>query len=149
MILRHDIVNTAGFSRDFTFGRRKHTTMDKNTLKTFERSLMRCTGSPTFIDRFYTNFLADFARQKAALRASLHLMLQMAGDKENGPEHYLKDLAEVHSSRHRNIGADLYELWLNGLLATVREVDPRCNPEIERAWESVMRVGIRYLLAHY
>ncbi len=135
--------------------------MDKYTLKTFEKSLLRCSGCPAFIDRFYTIFLAsspkvqekfagtDFVRQKKALRASLQLMLQIAGDSENGPEHYLKDLAEIHSSRHRNIGADLYDLWLKSLLATVKEFDPRCSPEIERAWEKVMRIGIRYLLAHY
>ncbi len=135
--------------------------MDKYTLKTFEKSLMRCSASPTFIDRFYAIFLAsspkvqekfantDFIHQKKALRASLNLMLQIAGDKDNGPEHYLKDLAEIHSRRHRNVGADLYDLWLNSLLATVRELDPRCSPEIERAWEKVMSIGIRYLLAHY
>ncbi len=135
--------------------------MDKYTLKTFEESLIRCSGCPAFIDRFYTIFLAsspkvqekfadtDFIRQKRALRASLHLMLLIAGDKENGPEHYLKDLAEIHSSRHRNIGADLYDLWLRSLLATVKELDPRCSPETERAWDKVMRVGIRYLLQHY
>ena len=135
--------------------------MDRNTLKTFEKSLMRCSGCATFMDRFYAIFLAsspkiqekfagtDLIRQKRALRASLHLMLLVAGDGENGPEHYLKDLAEIHSSRQRNIGADLYELWLNSLLTTVKESDPRCSPEIERAWEEVMRIGIRYLLAHY
>ncbi len=135
--------------------------MDKHTLKTFEKSLMRCSGCPTFIDRFYAIFLAsspkvqekfartDFDRQKNALRASLHTMLQVAGDVENGPEPYLKDLAEVHSRRQRDIGADLYELWLKSLLATVKELDPRYSLEIERAWDKVMRIGIRYLLARY
>ncbi len=135
--------------------------MDKQTLKAFKGSLMRCSGSPTFIDRFYTIFLAsspkvqekfantDFERQKRALRASLHLMLLVAGDGENGPEYYLKDLAEIHSKQQRNIGAELYDMWLNSLLATVREMDPRCSPDIERAWEKVMGIGIRYLLSHY
>ena len=76
-------------------------------------------------------------------------MLQVAGDVKNGPDHYLKDLAEVHSRRQRNIGADLYDLWLKSLLATVKEMDPQCSLEIERAWDKVMRIGIRYLLARY
>jgi hemoglobin-like flavoprotein len=47
------------------------------------------------------------------------------------------------------IGAELYDLWLDSLLATVREVDPAWNAEVEQAWESVMTVGIAYLVSRY
>jgi len=135
--------------------------MDEKTLKTFEESLARCNTNPRFLDRFYETFLAssfkvhdkfahtDFVRQKRALRASLHLMLLVASDEEKGPEHYLRDLAELHSSRERNIGAEFYDLWLDSLLTTVRECDSQYSPEVEHAWEKVMMIGIRYLLSHY
>ncbi len=135
--------------------------MDERTIKTFEESLTRCNANPKFLDRFYDTFLAsspkvhdkfahtDFVRQKRALRASLHLMLLVASDEANGPEHYLRDLAELHSSRQHNVGAEFYDLWLDSLLATVRECDSKYGPEVEQAWEKVMMIGIRYLLSHY
>ena len=47
------------------------------------------------------------------------------------------------------IGAELYGLWLESLLATVAECDADYGPEIERAWRAVMGVGIEYMLRHY
>ena len=135
--------------------------MDKATLDLFDESLRRCNARPGFLDLFYENFLAsspkvkekfantDFVRQKRALRASLHVMLLAAEDEEQGPERYLRDLAARHSRSQLDIGAELYDLWLDSLLATVREIDPRFSPEVEEAWERVMGVGIRYLLSHY
>lgn len=91
----------------------------------------------------------DFVRQKRALRASLHLMPLAAGDKTDGPDRYLKELAARHSLAELDIGAEFYDLWLDSLLAVVRKRDPEISPEIERAWEDVMMVGISYLLSHY
>lgn len=134
--------------------------IDERTLQTFGDSLKRCNGSPAFVDRFYQIFLAsspkvkakfaqtDFTRQKMALRASLDAMLLAAKDQAN-PQRYLHDLAERHSSRQLNIGSELYDLWLDSLLAAVKEFDPQNSPEIQAAWERVMMVGISYLLSRY
>jgi len=135
--------------------------MDEKILRTFEESLRRCNAVQGFLDCFYERFLAsspkvrekfaitDFVRQKRALRASFHYMLLAAEDEEKGPEKYLKDLAELHSRREFNIGSEFYDLWLDSLLATVKECDPEFGPEVEEAWESVMMVGIRYMLSRY
>jgi hemoglobin-like flavoprotein len=135
--------------------------MDESTLKVFEDSLARCTSAPGFEDRFYEIFLAsspkvavkfantDFVRQKKALRASLEKMVLVAADEETGPDRYLRELAEKHSSRQLDIGAELYDYWLDSLLVTVKERDPAFGPAVEDAWESVMTIGIRYLLMHY
>ena len=40
-------------------------------------------------------------------------------------------------------------MWLDSLLATVGEGDPSWTPEVEHAWESVMTVGIAYLVSRY
>jgi hemoglobin-like flavoprotein len=134
--------------------------VDKDTLKRFDESLRRCNAAPDFLDRFYETFLAsspkvkekfaktDFVRQKRALTASLHLML-LAADHLNGPQRYLRDLAASHGRQQLNIGAELYDLWLDSLLSTAREVDPEFDDETEKAWEAVMMVGIDYLLSHY
>ena len=135
--------------------------MDAKTLETLDASLQRCTANTGFVDFFYQRFLAsspkvrekfantDFVRQKRALRASLHLMLLAAEDEEKGPRQYLDDLAERHSRAQLAIGAELYDYWLDSLLDTVRICDPHFDPEVEKAWESVMMVGINYLLSRY
>ncbi len=135
--------------------------MDPRILSQFDDSLRRCNSRADFLDRFYEKFLSSspkvrkkfadthFVRQKRALRASLHAMLLAAEDEENGPAKYLKDLAGRHSRKHLDIGAELYDLWLDSLLAAVRECDPEFSPEIQEAWESVMMVGIRYMLTKY
>jgi len=135
--------------------------MDERILKIIDDSLARCNANPAFLDRFYETFLAsspkvrekfahtDFTRQKRALRASLYAMLLAASDEGKGPERYLRELAESHSSRKLSIGAEFYDLWLDSLLATVKELDPEYSPEVEKAWERVMMVGIDYLLSHY
>ncbi|MBZ5592449.1 MAG: globin [Acidobacteriia bacterium] len=135
--------------------------IDERTLQTFGDSLGRCNGNPAFIERFYEIFLAsspkvkekfartDFVRQRAALRASLDHMLLAAKDPKANPQQYLHDLSERHSSRQLNIGAELYDLWLDSLLATVKEFDPQNSPDVQEAWEKVMMAGISYLLSRY
>ena len=135
--------------------------IDEGTLRTFSESLKRCNGSPAFVKRFYEIFLAsspkvkekfgqtDFVRQREALRASLDAMLLAAKDPQDGPARHLHDLAERHSSRQLNIGAELYDLWLDSLLTAVKEFDPISGPEVQEAWEKVMMVGVSYLLSRY
>ncbi len=135
--------------------------MDEQVITTFASSLERCTAKPNFEERFYENFLAsspkiaekfaatDFRRQQVALRASFHTMLLAVTDGESGPEKYLGELAERHSSRQLDIGSELYDYWLDSLLATVRQFDSEYGPEVEDAWEKVMGIGIRYLLKRY
>jgi len=135
--------------------------MDPTTLEVFDRSLRRCDALPYFLDIFYTKFLdsspevarkfvnTDFVRQKRALRASLHHLLLAAQDQEKGPDAYLAGVAERHGEGQLEIGAELYDLWLDSLLATVKECDPEFSPEVEKAWEDVMMVGIQYLCRSY
>ena len=135
--------------------------VDKATLKTFDDSLQRCNANPRFLDRFYETFLAssplvrekfantDFVRQKRALRASLQTMALVAEDEVAGPGKYLKDLARTHSREGMNIGGELYDDWLDSLLATLKECDPAFSPEVGKAWESVMMVGVHYLMSSY
>jgi hemoglobin-like flavoprotein len=135
--------------------------MDKKTLQILEDSLARCNADSSFLEKFYETFLAsspkvrekfkdtDFTRQRRALRASLHVMLLAAEDEEKGPERYLKDLAQLHSRQDLDVGAELYDLWIDSLLATVGKIDPQFSDRVERAWEDVMMVGVSYLLSHY
>jgi hemoglobin-like flavoprotein len=135
--------------------------MDHAILEQFEDSLRRCNADPDFLDRFYERFLrsspkvrekfvgTDFIRQKRMLQASLQLLLVAAQDDGQRPTPYLDEVAVRHSASQMAIGAELYDLWLDSLLATVREVDPAWSPEVEQAWESVMTIGIAYLVSRF
>jgi hemoglobin-like flavoprotein len=135
--------------------------MDKEILDAFDKSLERCTSRSGFLDRFYEKFLAsspkvrekfaktDFVHQKRALKASLHTILLAAEDPEKGPARYLGAIAEQHGAQDLDIGAELYDLWLDSLLETVEESDPEYSPTVRKAWEEVTMVGIHYLCVRY
>jgi len=135
--------------------------MDEKVVATFDESLRRCDSNPRFLDIFYEKFLAsspdvqekfantDFSRQKRLLRASFYLVLLASEDEAFGPERYLKHLAVRHGASGLEIGAHLYDLWLDSLLAAVKQCDPEYSPEVEAAWEDTVGVGIEYMLKHY
>ena len=135
--------------------------MEEKLLGIVDSSMQRCVRDPRFFDRFYERFLAsspkvrdrfaqtNFVRQKRALRGSLWMMLLAAENEVVGPERYLNPLAELHSARHLDIGAELYDLWLDCLLDNVAEFDPEHNADVRAAWEQVMMVGIHYMVTRY
>jgi hemoglobin-like flavoprotein len=135
--------------------------MERAILDMVDQSLQRCfCAGSRFIDGFYERFLessptvrekfarTDFGRQKRHLRASLWMMLMAAEDEVGGPGRYLPALARRHGRRGLDIGAELYDLWLDSLLASVAECDPDFTPQIRDAWEQVMMVGIHYMCTH-
>jgi hemoglobin-like flavoprotein len=135
--------------------------MDDRVLARFEESLRRCNTDSRFLDRFYERFLGsspkvrrkfagtDFVRQKRMLQASLQLLLVAAQGDGSAAAPYLDQVAARHGAGQMAIGAELYDLWLDALLATVHETDPDWTSDVARAWEDVMTVGIRYLLDRY
>ena len=135
--------------------------VDQKTIEVFDHSLRRCNANPGFLDLFYETFLSsspkvkerfantDFERQKRLLHASFYLILLASEDPENGPARYLDHLAARHSVHDLNIGAEFYDIWLDSLLAVVKECDPEFDDSIEEAWERIMGIGIDYMLRHY
>jgi hemoglobin-like flavoprotein len=135
--------------------------MDATTVKIYQDSLGRCAANPRFFERFYEIFQAsspkiaekfvgtDFVRQREALNASLHKMVLAVSDETGPPEKHLADVAEHHSSRDLNIGAEFYDYWLDSLLATVKEFDPQYDQKVHDAWERIMLIGIGFMLSRY
>ena len=134
--------------------------MDPTILETFDRSLGRCNSKPGFLDRFYELFQnhseeiaekfrdTDFQRQKSALRSSLFVMV-VAVEGGEAAVAYLDQVARQHSRKDLDIGPELYDVWLDCLIQSVREYDPDFTDETEELWRDVMRFGIKYMTDRY
>ena len=61
----------------------------------------------------------------------------------------LKSIAISHNRSHYDIAPELYDLWLDALLETLKELDPEYTKELRLAWQIVMTPGILYLKHHY
>ena len=134
--------------------------VDSARLEIYVNSLTRCLGDPAFLDRFYERFLesspevaekfrhTDFARQKIALGQSLYLMVMVAEGGEAAVA-YLDRIAERHGRNNLDVRPELYDVWLDALIATARELDPEFGDETEVVWREMIRRGIEIMRAHY
>lgn len=62
---------------------------------------------------------------------------------------YLEYIAKRHNRHNLNIEPELYDLWLEALIDTVRECDDQFDAEVEQAWRSILDYGIEYMTSHY
>jgi hemoglobin-like flavoprotein len=118
---------------------------------TFHASLARTTSDARFADVFYARFMAsspavasifngaDVEKLKRKLRSSLHVMT-LAADDAPGADLYLDYLGAVH--RRLDIRPEMYDAWLDALLATVAECDTEFSAETAGAWRSVIGAAV-------
>lgn len=112
-----------------------------------------------FFDTFYAHFInaspvvaekfshTDMARQREMLQVSLDHMVYFAIDREETSE--IAKVADAHGQSKADIPAQLYELWLDSLLATVARFDPDYDADIEAAWREALAPAIEYMKGHY
>jgi len=134
--------------------------MDEQRIEAFSASLSRCLADDQFLKRFYELFLdsspvvaakfeqTDFERQRRALGSSLYVMV-MAVERSSPALAYLERVAERHSRNDLDIGPELYDLWLDCLVRTVRERDPEWSDEVGAAWHDAMQVGTDMMRSRY
>lgn len=136
--------------------------MSPEEVETFRTSLKRCLARPGFLDSFYEAFLAssdevaekfkntDFKRQNLALADSLYVLANAALSEAGSPGRgSLPQVAARHSRGNLDVRPELYDVWLEALLATVRCYDPEFTPAIEAAWRSTLGWGIEYMRSRY
>jgi PAS domain S-box-containing protein len=124
----------------------------------FLHSLERCNENADFIPLFYQRFMAsspeiaerfrltDFGKQNQMLLRSLELAasaMQGKGMQE------LRERAKSHDRYHLIIRPELYECWLEELIATARECDREWNENIESAWRKILGYVIACMQARY
>lgn len=135
----------------------------KNYLESFLDSLYRVWVDPEqqqdFLTRFYETFMerspniaahfagTDMERQKEMLAQSIHEMVEFSTTRVASER--LRQVALRHNRRERDVAPELYEAWLDSLVATAREFDPTFNDELELAWRVVLAPGIAYMKFRY
>lgn len=101
-------------------------------------------SSPIVADKFRNT---DMDRQRDMLKVSLDHMVYFAIDREETEE--IARVAGVHSKSRTDIPHQLYELWLESLLATVARFDDEYDAEVEAAWREALGPAIEYMKRHY
>ena len=61
------------------------------------------------------------------------------------PSNEIQRLAKVHGKDNLNIPADFYDIWLDCMIETLEEFDPKFDEYIETYWRVMMAPGIEYM----
>lgn len=132
--------------------------MQQSAHQIAQQSYSRCLRSPDFLPRFYEHLLAsdpsippmfartEFPRQYRLLQHALGLLLSYG----NRPDDVLLErLAAKHSAKSIDVAPPLYGLFVDSLLATIREFDDRCDGDVEGAWREALRPGLDFMKSRY
>jgi hemoglobin-like flavoprotein len=123
-----------------------------------QASYARCLRSPRFFPSLYERLLAsdpavpamfaktEFPKQYKLLQHGLGLLLSYGNKRD---DMLLDRIAARHSTQALNVAPTMYVLFVDSLLGTVREHDPRCTAEIEGAWREAIAPGIDFMKARY
>ena len=128
----------------------------------FEASLSRILAperSEAFFRRFYERFIGsdphiaamfedtDMAHQVGMLKDSLAELREFSTSLKSN--NYIVTLARIHGVRGRKVSPESYDMWLDALVDTVREVDSECDINAELSWRLVLAPGIAFMKFYY
>jgi hemoglobin-like flavoprotein len=125
----------------------------------YERVKTIKKNNKSFFDAFYDNFMnssdeikrhfrnTDMQKQKKMLEKSFYSLFIFYAT--NNANDYLNNIAVRHSKSHTNVSPELYEVWLDSLMKTVKEYDPHYNHDVELSWRVVLAPGIAYMKFKY
>ena len=127
------------------------------TIQLAEESLRRCAGD-AFFQAFYRRLLAvdaatrekfshtDFSRQNKVLQHGLGLLFTYA---KHGNPALLERIAVRHDQRDLDVAPSYYPHFVESLLHTVREFDPKFDAAVEDAWKRSVAPGIDFIIDRY
>jgi hemoglobin-like flavoprotein len=138
--------------------------MDAAKVQAVQQSLGRCmlnrVSGKSFLDTFYERFLASDPRieplfsktnmknQKDLLRNGLATLIMFGGG-SSVAKSAVERLALKHDRNNLNIEPAMYQLWVNSLLACVKDHDPKCDPDLIETWSQVIEAGINVMKKSY
>jgi hemoglobin-like flavoprotein len=129
----------------------------KNYRKLFNNSFQRAITPDTygFYKRFYQLLIAadqkvdelfattDMDRQIKMLMQSITYVMSFSATMK--PDLEIEQIAEMHGKGKLGVPARFYDIWLESMIDTVREYDPKFDEHIETAWRVMMAPGITYM----
>ncbi|WHI45175.1 globin [Microbulbifer sp. JMSA004] len=122
------------------------------------QSYGRCCNKEKFFVDFYDRFMGSSTdiRQLFAntdMKAQRHLLrngiMQLVLYSRGMPDTKLRALGKSHDRNGYNIRPEWYRLWLDALLATIRQHDEEYSPEIEASWHRAILPGIEIIRKAY
>ena len=134
--------------------------IDKRLFSPFKDSVKRCLETPAFIEYFYKLFITenedvakmfahtDMKNQRAMLKNSLMILMTTSLDSAEAQSH-LDMIGKSHSRSHYNVTPELYDKWLDCLIASAKEHDEFFDSAIEMAWRKTLAHGIGAMKAMY
>jgi truncated hemoglobin YjbI len=108
--------------------------------------------SDVFFERFYSHFLADPLIAELFASTDMTAQVKMLRDSFfqlitfhmiNKPLPSLERLAAQHS--RLQVSIEMFDIWLNALITTVKEMDDQCDLATEMAWRWALTPGITYM----
>jgi hemoglobin-like flavoprotein len=123
-------------------------------------SYRRLRRTARFAPRFYENLLGadprirrmfartNFEKQHALFEHGVHILLEYAAGSAIG-EMAVKRLGKRHSPSDLDVDPALYEIWIDCLVATARELDPKWSPALEKRFRGDLRKGIDEMTRAY
>lgn len=121
-----------------------------NNYADLKNSYGRCLAEPDFFNRFFERLRAshpsvrrmfaetDFEAQRNALRSSISAAIWNASGHPLSAK-LIDGIAATHARAGRApVPPHLYPYWVESLLQTVAEVDPKVTPRLLERWRTAM-----------
>ena len=134
--------------------------MEKHDTDMVRTSFGRCTLTDEFLVTFYnilTQSSADVARmfahtdmprQRRLLKEALIYLISYPAGNEFSQQRVI-ELGNSHSRAGLNVRPELYDIWVDSLIKSIRRHDEQFSPALEAAWRRVLAPGIAAMTALY
>lgn len=132
----------------------------QESLAAVRQSFGRALTKRSFMPRFYEIFTkshpsipamfknTDFEQQNELLSQSINMAILFVQNNIIA-KNALTRIRQSHDHEHLKIKPDLYPLWINSLIAALKEFDPEFNPPLEKQWREVLAPAIDHIKAGY
>lgn len=132
----------------------------QGSIDAVRKSYGRVLTKRTFVSRFYEIFTqshpvigkmfknTDFKRQNELLSQSINMAILFPQNNVIA-KNAIARIRQSHNHEHLNINPNLYPLWLDSLIAAVKETDPEFTPALEKQWREILEPAINHIKEGY
>ena len=122
------------------------------------QSYGRCCNNEQFFVDFYDQFMSSSTEIRGLfvdtdMPAQRHLLrngiMQLVLHARGLPDSKLQALGKSHSREGFNIRPEWYDLWLDALLVTLGQHDPKFDTSVAGAWRRAIAPGIDCIRSAY